>query len=87
MKKLSQDKLYPRLDLNTALSQYKSEVTDSLVPICTIYATYHTPLQQRRNVIPQLRWLAVSSQPRWPEFDPRSDHVRFMVDEVALQLV
>jgi hypothetical protein len=60
--------------------------SDSLVPICSIYATYLTSLQQQRKVIPQLKWLVASLPKWWPEFDPRSDHVRF-VDKVALQLV
>jgi hypothetical protein len=34
--------------------------------------------------VPQLRWLVAGFTPRQPEFDPRSSHVGFVVDKVAL---
>jgi hypothetical protein len=37
-----------------------------------------------RETVPQLRRLVAGFPPRWPGFEPRSDHVGFVMDQVAL---
>jgi hypothetical protein len=36
------------------------------------------------KILPQLRWLVAGFPPRLPGYDPRSDHVGFVVGKVAL---
>jgi len=43
------------------------------------YSTFHAP-----KVLPCFRWLVAGLSKRRPGFDPRSVHVRFVLDEVAM---
>ena len=74
----------PALPLSLVSLSHTHTHTHSSYGVTTKMEVQPFPAQWSFCVSPCLRQSAVGLSPRWPNFDPRSVHMRFMVDKVAL---